>query len=337
MVCRNSGEFIKKHSPNYFVFLFTDVTVNKPIIGDKKSSISTETVKSIVQRLKLERNRSSTRRNYHTVWKIFSKFYLRLDTKPTEWEDRITLFVGYLIDQNKKASTVNSYISAIKTVLREDNVRIAEDRFLLSSLTKACKFRNNTATVRFPVHKQLLDTILNKLDSMYLSDIRNQSYLNILYQAMLATAYYGLFRVGEIALSPHVIQARDVHLGENKEKLLFILRSSKTHSGALQSVKICTTKLKGERTGLNKYGFCPYQLLKEYLRARLKYKENTEPFFVYRDRTPVTPNAINKVLKDILKHCGINPKNFSMHGMRAGRAGDLLKSGVSVKTIKKLG
>ena len=287
-----------------------------------------------MEHLKLERNRSSTRRNYHTIWKIFSRFYLKLDVKPTEWEDRMTLFIGYLIDQNKKSTTINSYVSAVKAILLEDGVKINADSFLLSSLERACKFRKNKATVCFPIHRQLLDMILKKVDQIFLSKNKNQPYLNILYKAMLATAYYGLFRVGEIAQSPHVIKARDIHIGENKEKLLFILRSSKTHSGSIQSVKISATKLKNKEVIRN---YCPNDLVKQYLKEWPKYKNNSEPFFIYRDSLPVSPAKINRILKRTLKDCGIDESNFIIHGMRVGRAGDLLKLGVSVETIKKLG
>ena len=47
---------------------------------------------------------------------------------------------------------------------------------------------------------------------------------------MLVTAYYRLFRIGEISQSEHVIKACDVHIGTNKKKLMFVVRSSKTHS-----------------------------------------------------------------------------------------------------------
>ena len=139
--------------------------------------------------------------------------------------------------------------------------------------------------------------------------------------------------MGEIAYGQHVIQARDVHIGDNKEKRLFILRSSKTHCGSIQSVKISATQVKKGQGGT----FCPYHLLKQYLKVHVKYQDLMEPFFVYRNRAPVLPSTLNKVLKTTLMKCGIESKNFSMHGMRAGRAGDLLKLGVSVETIQKLG
>ena len=78
------------------------------------SSISTNTLEATIDRLVTQRNRQSIQKNYHCVWKLFNKFYLRLDKKPGNWKDRVTLFVGYLIENKRKASTIRSYISAIK-------------------------------------------------------------------------------------------------------------------------------------------------------------------------------------------------------------------------------
>ena len=56
-------------------------------------------------------------KNYYGIWKTFNQFIVRLDFKPTNWEDRITLFAGHLIHLGRKSNTVKSYISAIKAVL----------------------------------------------------------------------------------------------------------------------------------------------------------------------------------------------------------------------------
>ena len=52
--------------------------------------------------------------------------------------------------------------------------------------------------------------------------------------------YYGLFRIGEIAFGEHTIKACDIHIGDEGEKILVILHSSKTHGKAdrPQEVKI---------------------------------------------------------------------------------------------------
>ena len=66
----------------------------------------------------------------------FNEFFIRLDEKPDNWEDRILLFSGYLIDNDKKSSTVKSYISAIKAVLRDDNVEVNEDKISIELFSK---------------------------------------------------------------------------------------------------------------------------------------------------------------------------------------------------------
>ena len=56
--------------------------------------------------------------------------------------------------------------------------------------------------------------------------------------------YFRLFRVGEVTNSEHTIKACDVHLGTNKNKVLFALQSSKTHGKNMTPwlIKIASTK-----------------------------------------------------------------------------------------------
>ena len=100
-----------------------------------------------------DRVRMSTRVNYKSVWKTFNEFFIKLDVKPDNWEDRITLFAAYLVDQQKQSQTVRSYVSAIKGILRADGVEINENKFLLSAITRACKLNNDSVSVRLPIRK----------------------------------------------------------------------------------------------------------------------------------------------------------------------------------------
>ena len=118
--------------------------------------------------------------------------------KPDNWEDRIVLFVGYLIKNGRKSSTVRSYVSAIKGVLKDDGIHVNEDRCLLNSLIKACKYHNDHVRTHLPINKQLLQLILKTIDQIFVS----QPYLSIMYQALMSTAYFGLFRVGELTEGP---------------------------------------------------------------------------------------------------------------------------------------
>ena len=301
------------------------------------STISTKAIESIIHKLRNMCNRSSTRRNYLCIWKNFNQFIIKLDNKPRTWEQRLTLFVGYLIDAKKKSTTIKSYISAIKSVLLENDLQINKDSFLLASLTRTCRMVNDHVTTRLPIHRDLLAMLLNKIDRYY----DKQPFLRRLYCVIFVVGYFGLLRIGELVNSPHAILAKDVHIAKNKAKLLFILRSSKTHdkSSKPQYVKITGDVYTGSWTNQKNRlrMICPFSIVRSYLEVRGKAKSLTEQFFTFSDGSPVNACNVRSVLKMTLTLGGIDPELYSCHSLRIGRASDLLKLGCSVETIKKLG
>ena len=96
-------------------------------------------------------------------------------------------------------------------------------------------------------------------------EFQSQPYLKSLYQALFAIAYYGLFRIGEVAWGPHTMQARNVFIAVNKCKILIILYTSKTHGieARPQRIKISALQECGEeKLGKNSYRhFCPFEQL----------------------------------------------------------------------------
>ena len=189
------------------------------------STISTEYMMQVVERLECQSNRDSTRRNYHAIWTRFNKFLLRLDKKPSTWEDRVAVFTAHLTEIGRQSATVKSYISAIKCILRQDGYQWDEARAGLTALTKACKLKNDEIRIRLPIQMGLLEMILFKINLKF----STQQYLRIMYLAFFSLSYYGLFRVGELALGPHQVKAKDIHIADNKDKILVVLHSSKTH------------------------------------------------------------------------------------------------------------
>ena len=169
--------------------------------------------------------------------------------------------MGYLVDNHTQSSTVKSYISTIKAVLRMNGIKIEEDQYLLSSLTHACCLRNDRCHVRLPIQKGMLRIILRKTSDHF--EAAGQPFLSLLYRTLFSTVYFGLFRVSELTLSEHQVKARDIHIGINKDKILFILHSSKTHAKSLppQMIKIKWTNHKKPNSKSEDMNFCPFQLL----------------------------------------------------------------------------
>ena len=158
-------------------------------------------IENIIDRLKNERYRTSTKKSYRSVWKNFNRFFIRLDVKPSNWEDRVSLYTGYLIGCKKQSSMVKSYNLAIKVVLCDIGIELDLDRCLITSLTKACQMVNDSVRTRLPIKKAILNSLLKGVQR----HSAEQPYLMKLYLAIFSTAYFGLFRVGEITRSPHVV------------------------------------------------------------------------------------------------------------------------------------
>ena len=244
------------------------------------------------------------------------------------------LYVGHLINENQKSSTIKSYISAVKSVLRAVGEQITDDELLLTALIWACRLKNYNIQTRLPIGKDLLAVMLNKMNKVF---ILPQPYLVIMYRALFATAYFGLFRVGELTMSQHTVKARDVHLAVNKQKLMFILWSSKTHTLGDKPQIIKIKALKETTRKDKKNACCPFRLLSDYIQIQKKFANDSEQFFIFSDRTPVEPKHFHSILKKLILLCRLNPALYGTHGFRAGRGSDLLKMGVSVETIRKIG
>ena len=255
------------------------------------------------------------------------------------------LFLGYLIDSCKQSATVKSYLSAIRAVLKDDGVKLNEDLFLVSSsLTRACKYKNDNFRTRLPLQKGMLTVLLQQVEQHF-NDL-NQQYLKILYRAVFSTMYFGLLQISEVACE-HVILARDVHIGFNKKKLLFILRTSKMHwhGNRPQLVKISSTRkstqkqkaYKVRQQNNNLLCPCPYQLLRDYATRRGPYRTDDEPFFVFADNSPITQKQLCVCFRKMLSQAGFQVELYRLHSFRTGRTCDLLKLGLSVESIKKIG
>ena len=144
-------------------------------------------------------------------------------------------------------------------------------------------------------------------------------------------------RVGEVTQSPHVLLARNIHIATNKDKLLLILYSLKTHGLWSRPQKIKITSNREEKTGSYLHrNFCPFALLRNYLKVQGNYCEENEQFFIFSDGQAVKPKQISALLKNILKNLGVDETFYSMNGFRIGRTSDLVKFGYSIEEVKRL-
>ena len=133
----------------YYCALFTGGGIKRKtktvlsLMSSQSSKISTNSLQSIIDRLMYNQNGPSTCQNYLRIWRAFNQFIIQLDTRPWMWEDRVTLYMGYLVNKGIQSNTIKSYVSAIKRVLIDDGYAWKDERIMLTSLTRACKLIND--------------------------------------------------------------------------------------------------------------------------------------------------------------------------------------------------
>ena len=244
--------------------------------SDDSSRISIHDMNNIVQKLMMRQHRDSTAKIYLSVWRQFNKFLVKLDVRPKLWEDGATIFIAYLIDRGFQSGTIKSYVSAIKKTLVLDGYKWDDNLVLVRSLARACRIVNDHVRTRLPINGKLLELLLFEIQRWY--GVRKQWYLELLYKAMFSLCYYGLMRIGEVTNSPHVLKAKDVHIAQNKDKILLVLYSSKTHDKASRPQKIKISANSFATRAANRH-FCPFHLMREFLKVRGDYAEDSEQFF----------------------------------------------------------
>ena len=255
------------------------------------------------------------------------------------WEEKAALFGAYLTESGVKSTTLKSYFSAIKSILRKDGYLWDDNKVLLSAIVKGCKIKNDVVTTRLPIQDKLLDMILFEIERYYSRKGAgtNQPFLEAMYKAILVMMYYGMLRIGEVASdSEHTIKAKNIHIGTNKNKILIVLYSSKTHGKESRPQKVKITANNRMRKKYHKF-FCPFNILRWYLRLRGPYERDDEPFFVFSDGTGILSRQIRELLRTILKLLNLEASLYNTHSMRGGRAVQLLRYGYSIERIRAAG
>ena len=203
-----------------------------------------------------------------------------------------------MVSKGAKSTMIRSYLSAIKAVLKDDEYQWDDNKVILDSLIKGCRLINDKVKTRLPIHVKLLELMLFEIARIY----GTQPFLKILYQTILSMGYYGMFRISELVRGcEHFMRAHNVNVAHNREKILVILYTSKTNGKESRSQKIKITSnsqsLDMSKNSICKGNrfFCPFTLVREYMRHRGGYVSEEEPFFIFSDGSPVWDHHLRKI------------------------------------------
>ena len=178
--------------------------------------------------------------------------------------------------------------------------------FLIKKLLTALS-RQKSCDVRLPISKPILHDLVSSLQHT-----NSSAAQRILFSAMFLTAFYGFFRIGELAARSacHTTVI-------SYDNIRFLASGGKIHS-----IKITITHFKHISSnhpfnivipGDESSPFCPMKFILRYCNLR---GNKPGPLFCHADNTPITVNHFNTELRRCLNFCGLNPQRYKSHRQR---------------------
>ena len=164
--------------------------------------------------------------------------------------------------------------------------------------------------------------------------LNKSDFQRCLYSAMFLLAFYGFFRIGELAAksagcAASVVQFKDltflVHNGQ--PRMIKIIITTFKHNTIKQPFEILIERK-------DTLPFCPVQIMVEYCKTRGALPG---PLFCQPNLTPVTVYQFHTELSRCLKFCGLDTSRYKGHSFRIGAASHAADMGFSDAQIRTLG
>ena len=275
---------------------------------------------------------SSSRKSYQRAWRVFQifhqRFYKSSDFRLPLTSPQIALFISYLSASKLAPSTITSYLSAISYVHKIKGLQDPTKSFLILKLLTALG-RQRSTDVRLPITRPVLHELVGSLRYT-----NSSAFQRSLYSTMFLVAFYGFFRIGELATksadcAASVVQFREVKflIGDGKANMVKIVITQFKHNPSRQPFEILIER---DETS----PFCPVKALVDYCRIR---GSQPGPLFCHQNIAPVTVNQFNSELSRCLKFCGLDTSRYKGHSFRIGAASHAADKGFSDAQIRTLG
>ena len=184
--------------------------------------------------------------------------------------------------------------------------------------------------IRLPISRPVLHELVRSLRFT-----NSSAFQQTLYRGMFLLAFYGFFRIGELAAK----SARSVSTVVQFSALTFLIDNGKPHF-----LRLVISEYKHN---INNHPFeiliaredcpaqfCPVQATLEYLALR---GNRPGPLFCYCSLAPITADQFNAQLQRWLSFGGLDTRRYKGHSFRLGAASHTADKGFPDVQIRTLG
>lgn len=259
---------------------------------------------------------------------------------PFPWADvELMHFVGWCMDEGKKRSTIEQYVSNIRSLHKEMNLcMIEEKRAMIMNVIKGHGNLANPSPARIPMTPDLMFHLKRKLSNSRLPE----SGRRLVWLAACAL-FQGSFRVGELLspttnkfcpdttlLSKDVVWEKAKIGNEEIDLLKFRIKKPKeTRGSTIVDVEIFDLN--------NCFYSCTNAWRKWKHCSKLENLPNL-PVFRWENGSLLTANQMNKILKEMMEDKVVYTDGFvATHSFRGGLATVMAQLGYPEEQIKLQG
>ena len=207
-----------------------------------------------------------------------------------------------------KGQTINSYLSAVKSLHLFQGYEYPCKTLLLASSIKGAQVLSTPVSRKLPVTFDILQELFDA------SEVRNDS---LMLKSVMTTLFFGCMRSGEICLKDDAVFDQNIHLcladicfNEQEKYFTLLVKRSKTDKFNT-GVKIFI--------GCSGHKVCAYCSTKKYI-ASIKSSSKHSPLFVHHGCKPLRRSYFIDAVRALLTLQHYDANNFSGHSFRAGSA-----------------
>ena len=247
-----------------------------------------------------------SRQSYQRAWRLYIEFSGRFceTSSPSLPLDitSIALFISYMSPLKCAHSTICSYVSATSYVHKLRGLADPTKSFLISKLLTAHRRANPLLDVRLPITRPVLHRLVRSLEFT-----NSSSYQRVLYTAMFLTAFYGFFRLGELASK----NKRAANPVVQFDQLTFLLQDDRP-----AIAKICISQYKHSLSKrpfdvlINRELSQPFRPVDRFLQFCALRGDAPGPLFCMPDLSPISISIFNRQLSSSLSFRGLDTSRY---------------------------
>ena len=270
----------------------------------------------------------STKQVYARAWNLIQECMeclnlpcISLDRIPL-CQSQVLSFISFLNLKGLAPSTITTYTAAIGYVHKCTSQYDPTSSFLVQKTLSSINKNYVPNDCRLPITQFVLARLLESIPTIY-----SIPYHVTLLRAMFVTAFYGLFRVGELTKQNSGVislEVRNVTISD--ERIVFAIINFKNN----KTNKPFDVVINRQPSNV----WCPVSLILDYVKLR---GSKSGPFFCFANLQHVTRSFFSSRLSKCLSFCGFNTKLYKSHSFRIGGASYLASLGFTDLQIKLIG